>query len=250
VDPTKEWLMDVTVALLALQECDLEIRRSTKLLDELPEKRAILETRHKTDEVRQLKGKTDELVHRLERAIQANTDEVAGVDEKIASVQKTLDSGQVTNPKEVHNLSREMDALKRREDKLDNDTIVLMERLEKAREQVAKVETALERLAAREEQLIAEYRAKGGEVQSTLDSHKAQRSELAVFLGEELLGRYEAAAAAKGGIGAARLLDVTCSACRVELPAERLSELREGPDIGLCPNCRRLLVVRGADAAE
>jgi uncharacterized protein len=63
-----------------------------------------------------------------------------------------------------------------------------------------------------------------------------------------LLARYESTAAAKGGIGAAKLLDVACSACRVELPAERLRELREGPDIGLCPNCRRLLVVRGDDA--
>lgn len=242
--------MDVPAALLALQTCDLEIRRAAKLLDELPEKRAILETRHKADEVRQLKGKTEELVHRLERAITANTDEVATVDEKIVGVQKTLDSGQVTNPKEVHNLSREMDALKRREDKLDNDTIALMERLEKAREQVAKVEMALERLSAREKQLITEYRAKGGEMQTSLDSHKTQRAELAASLGDDLLARYETTAAAKGGIGAAKLLEVACSACRVELPAERLRELREGPDIGLCPNCRRLLVVRGADAVE
>lgn len=242
--------MDVPAALLALQTCDLEIRRAAKLLDELPEKRAILETRRKAEEVRQLRGKAQEVAHRLERAITANTDEVATVDEKIASVQKTLDSGQVTNPKEVHNLSREMDMLKRREDKLDNDTIALMERLEHAREQVAKVDTALERLSARENELIAAYRSKGGEVQSDLDTHKNQRAELAASLGDDLLARYEAAAAAKGGIGAAKLLEIACSVCRVELPAERLRELREGPDIGLCPNCRRLLVVRGDDATE
>jgi uncharacterized protein len=242
--------MDVPAALLALQTCDLEIRRATKLLDELPEKRAILETRHKAEEVRQLKGKAEEVVHRLERAIAANTDEVAAVDEKIAGVQKTLDSGQVTNPKEVHNLSREMDALKRREDKVDNDTIALMERLEHAREQVAKVDTALERLSGREKELIVAYQTKGGEVQRDLDAHRSQRIELVASLGDDLLARYESTAAAKGGIGAAKLLDVACSACRVELPAERLRELREGPDIGLCPNCRRLLVVRGDDVSE
>jgi uncharacterized protein len=211
--------MDVPAALLALQTCDLEIRRATKLLDELPEKRAILETRHKAEEVRQLKVKAEEVVHRLERAIAANTDEVAAVDEKIAGVQKTLDSGQVTNPKEVHNLSREMDALKRR-------------------------------LSGREKELIVAYQTKGGEVQRDLDAHRIQRIELVASLGDDLLARYESTAAAKGGIGAAKLLEVACSACRVELPAERLRELREGPDIGLCPNCRRLLVVRGDDASE
>lgn len=242
--------MEQPAALLALQSCDLEIRRAAKLLDEMPEKRAILEARHKAEEVRQLKTKAEELVHRLERAMAANTDEVSGLDEKIASVQATLDGGQVTNPKEVHNLSREMDALRRRKDKLDNDTLALMERAEKARDQVSKVEHALERLSARESELIAEYRKKGGEVQSTLQNQKSLRAELAASLGDELLGRYETAANAKGGIGAARLLDVACSACRVELPAERVSELRAGSDIGICPNCRRLLVVRGADEPE
>lgn len=241
--------MELPAALLALQECDLDIRRASKELDEMPEKRAILETRHKVAEVQELRDKAEELVHRLDRAITANNDEVAIVDEKIAAVQTTLDSGQVTNPKEVHNLSREMDALKRREDKLDNETITLMERAEKAREQVAKVDSALDRLAAREQELIAHYREKGGEVQARLEAQKKNRAELAASLGDDLLSRYEAAAAAKGGIGAARLLDVACSACRVELPAERVRELRAGPDIAVCPNCRRLLVVRGTDDA-
>lgn len=242
--------MDQPAALLALQECDLEIRRAAKQLEEMPEKRAILETRHKSAEVQQLRAKAEELVHRLDRAITANNDEVASVDEKIAAVQATLDSGQVTNPKEVHNLSREMDALKRREDKLDNETLSLMERAEKAREQVAKVDVALERLAAREAELIAVYQERGGELQTHVETRRNARDELAAAVGADLLAKYETAAEAKGGIGAARLLDVACSACRVELPAERVRELRDGPDIGICPNCRRLLVVRGADDAE
>jgi uncharacterized protein len=178
--------MDVPAALLALQTCDLEIRRATKLLDELPEKRAILETRHKAEEVRQLKGKgrrgrpSPGACHSCEhrRGRRSRRED--------RRVQKTLDSGQVTNPKEVHNLSREMDALKRREDKVDNDTIALMERLEHAREQVAKVDTALERLASREKELIVAYQTKGGEVQNDLDAHKSQRIELAASLGDDL----------------------------------------------------------------
>ena len=242
--------METPAALLALQTCDLEIRRAAKLLEEMPEKRAILETRHKADEVRALRAKAEELVHRLDRAITANNDEVATLDDKVAGVQATLDSGQITNPKEVHNLSREMDALRRRKDKLDNDTLSLMERAEKAREQVNTVDAALERLAHREEELIGRFRTKGTEVQSTLEAQKSRRAELAEVLGEELLGRYEAASGAKGGIGAASLTGSTCSACRVELPTERVVELQAGPDIGLCPNCRRLLVVRGADDGE
>lgn len=239
--------MELPVTLLTLQECDLEIRRASKELEEMPEKQAILKTRHKAADVRELRGKAEELVHRLDLAIKANNDEVALVDEKIRAVQTTLDSGEVNNPKEVHNLSREMDALKRREDKLDNETLSLMERAEKAREQVAKIDAALGTLAEREDELIARYQLKGGEVQARLEEKRALRSTLAADLGPELLERYESACETKGGIGAARLLGVTCSACRVELPAERVEELKSGPDIGVCPSCRRLLVVRGVD---
>jgi predicted nucleic acid-binding Zn-ribbon protein len=36
-----------------------------------------------------------------------------------------------------------------------------------------------------------------------------------------------------------------CSACRVGLPVGKVEELVKGPDVGVCPNCNRLLIVRG-----
>ncbi len=239
--------MEAPAALIALQASDLEIHRIDRALDELPEKKAILETRHKAEEVRTLRARAEEMAHRLERAIAAHNDETTGIDEKIAEVQKTLDSGRSANPKEVHNLSREMDALRRRKDKLENETIGLMEKLEKAREQVGKVDAALDQLSTREQGLIERYQAKGGEMQERRVAEHARREELAATLGADLLARYEEVRAAKHGIGAGRLEDTRCSACRVELPKERLADLKAGPDVGVCPSCRRLLVVRGAD---
>ena len=231
--------------LLSLQACDIDIRRAEKQLDELPEKRAILDVRHKAADVSKLREKAADLIHRLERDIAATNDEVAGIDTKIAEVQAALDSGEVSNPKEVHNLAREMDALKRRKDKLENETLQTMERLEKARGQAEKIDTALSQLSSKEAELVAEFREKGGEIQSSLERHRTRRSELASELSGGLLERYEATRSAKGGIGAARLDSHTCSACRMELPAERVRDLLAGGDIGVCPQCRRLLVVRG-----
>lgn len=241
--------MDAPSALIALQECDFEIHRAEKQLDGLPERRAILETRRRAAEVGELKAKADLLVSRLERKIAANNDEVSSIDDKIASVQATVDKGDVTNPKEVYNLSREIDALRRRKDKLDTETLGVMERLEKARGQVATVEEALRKLTANEASFIERFQDKGSQIQTTLEERKAQRSSLVAELDGDLVDRYETIRAAKGGIGAATLRDCACSACRVELPVERLRDLRAGPDIGLCPNCRRLLVVRSDDAA-
>ena len=242
--------MEPASALLALQASDVEIVRMTRALDELPEKRAILETRHKAEEVRTLHARAEEMAHRLERQIAANNDDIAAAVEKIAEVQRVLDRGEGINPKEVHNLSREMDALRRRTDKIENETLTLMEKAEKARAQVAKVDAALAQLAAREHALIAAYQEKGGELQRATEAERARRASIGGALDPELLARYESVRGMKGGVGAARLQETHCSACRVELPMERVSELRTGPDIAVCPSCRRLLVVRVADGAE
>ena len=48
----------------------------------------------------------------------------------------------------------------------------------------------------------------------------------------------------RGGVGVGRLDGDACSACRMSLPMERIRALEEGPDVAICPQCRRLIVVR------
>lgn len=235
--------MDQGAALLSLQETDLEIMRTEKRLDELPVKQQIIEVRKKTREVQELKHKAEELVAGLRRAISRNEDETAQLSEKLEAEQAKVMGGTITNPKEIQNLTREMDALRRRKEKLEMEDLGLMERAEKATGQVAKVDAALEQLAAREESLTERFRTEGGELQNALQGLTDARSGLTGRVGDELLSRYEALRSAKGGIGAASLQGLMCTACRMELPAQRVEELRAGPQIAICPACRRLLVI-------
>jgi hypothetical protein len=54
--------MEMARALLDLQEHDLALMRLGKQLDEMPEKRAILEARAKIVEITKLKERTDAVV--------------------------------------------------------------------------------------------------------------------------------------------------------------------------------------------
>lgn len=239
--------MDEGATLLRLQETDIEIRRGEKQLDELPVKRKIIDTRHKTKDVQALKAKAEHLVARLERAISRNEDETSQVSEKLEAEQAKVMSGDVTNPKEVQHITREMDALRRRREKLEMEDLELMERLEKSKLQVGKVEVALQQLATQEATLTEKFRAEGGEIQGTIEKLKAQRETLARSLSPQLLERYESVREAKGGVGAATLAGPACTACHMELPAQRLEELLAGPRIAVCPACRRLLVIPSSD---
>lgn len=236
--------MDQGETLLSLQETDLETIRTQKRLDELPVKQSILAIRQKTRDVQVLKTKTGDLVAGFARAMSRNEDETAQITDKLETEQEKVMSGEITNPKEIQHLTREMDALRRRKEKLEMEDLDLMERAEKAAGQVAKVDAALEQLATQEASLTAQFRTEGGELQTELEELAKSRTVLASRLDGELLGRYEALRTAKGGVGAALLKGHMCSACRMELPAQRIEELLAGPEIAVCPVCKRLLVIK------
>jgi predicted nucleic acid-binding Zn-ribbon protein len=229
-------------ALLALQEIDIEELRAERRLEELPEKRAILEVRHKQREIEELQGKADMLVNKLNAELKAHQDEISTLTEKIAGEQKKLD--ETSDHRQVQALTREMDGLRRRRDKIEMESLTLMERIEKAAGQVAKVHEALAQLATKEQAIIAKFQERGAEVQAEIATLKAKRDAAARHISASTLERYEQIRQSKGGVAVGRLTGDTCSACRMSLPAERVAALCAGPDIGTCTECRRLLVVR------
>jgi len=229
-------------ALLHLQSVDLEILRSKKRLDELPEKAAILKTRAKQREVTELKHRAETLVRKLEAELKARQDEISTLGAKIESEQAKLMS--TTDHRQVQAISREMDGLKRRVDKLEMESLQFMERIDKAKAQLATIDVALDGIAAQESELIEHFRSAGGALQATIAEMESERSAVAAALPAETLSRYEAVRASKGGVGVGLLDKGACTACHMSLPAERVRDLEAGPDVGVCPQCRRLIVVR------
>lgn len=238
--------MDESATLLELQEVDLAIARGERALDELPEKKAILENRAKQREVESLAGRADGVVAKLDAEIRRKQDETESVGSKLEEEQSKLMVGAVSDHKQVQHISREIDSLRRRKDKLEMETLQLMERLEKASAQRETVEKALSQLRERETQLIEQFRDHGGDLQNSIAEGQSKREQLARSLDADLLTRYENLREMKSGIGVGRLEGDSCSACRMQLPAEAVAALLAGPDIGICPSCHRLVVVRFA----
>lgn len=240
--------MQPSGALLELQTLDIEIMRAEKRLDELPEKRAILEARAKQREVATMAAKAKLLVNKLESELKARQDEITMLTEKIDGEQTKI--METTDHRQVQALTREMDGLKRRVDKLEMESMGFMERIEKANAQVKTIDEAVGKLGEKERALVDRFRQVGGEVQSEIAGFQKRRAAVASLIDAEMLGKYESLRAAKGGIGVGRLEGEQCSACRMALPAEKIRDLIAGGDVGLCPQCRRLIVVRTGDETD
>jgi predicted nucleic acid-binding Zn-ribbon protein len=234
--------MTQAALLLALQDLDIEIMRAKKRLDELPEKREILTLRQKTRDVTDLHGRADLLVKKLAADLKAHQDEISTLTEKIAVEQAKVMA--TTDHRAVQSITREMDGLKRRQDKMEMESLQLMERIDKAGAQMDKIDTALAQLADKDAHLVKRFQTVGGALQADIADMEHRRDETAASLNPDTLARYEKIRESKGGVGVGRLEGEACSACRMSLPAERLRELQSGDDVSVCPQCRRLIVVR------
>ncbi len=229
--------------LVALMEQDLEIARSEKALDELPEKRAVLQLRKRLREIQAVRDKAQGYCHKLDTMITHSNDDATSIQTKIDTEQAKVLSGTVTNPKELQNLTRELDALKRRKDAVEFEELGLMEKAEAGKEQLEKVEAALAEGAAREAGLIEAFKAKGGELQTRIGRMREDREKLAKTLPADLRARYESLRESKHGIAVGILKGELCTACRTQIPSHEAQALHAGPEVAECPNCKRVLVV-------
>lgn len=231
-------------ALLALVEQDLAIARAEKTLDELPEKLAVLQLRKRLKEIEALRDKAEVYCRKADGLVARANDEASALQSKIDSEQAKVLSGDVSNPKELQALTRELDALKRRKDAVEVDELDLMEKADASTAQLAKIEATLAEGASKEAALIKEFQVRGGALQSEIATMRKAREQVALELPDELRSRYEALRDAKHGIAVGVLEGNLCSACRTQIPAGEAQAIQSAAGIGECPNCRRMLVVR------
>jgi uncharacterized protein len=242
--------MEPARILVRLQEHDLKLMRLSRQLEEMPEKRAILQARQKLVEIRNLKERTAAAVRAIDSNMKQFEDDIQMTAGKIDTEQAKLLSGAIKIPKELQAISFELDSLKRRLDQLENELLAQMQKRETAMAQVEKVDAAVEAGERTEALLTERFRTRGGDILAQLDAGNTAREALMAQLPADLRDRYESLRTLKNGIAVGVLQSGMCSACRVGLPSGRVQTLLDGPDVAACPSCNRILVVRdGSDDA-
>lgn len=161
--------------------------------------------------------------------------------------QGLVDSGGVTNPKDLERMLHELESLTRRISDLEDVEIEVMERLEAAQTarseaeaqhvQVAADFTALE---SKRDERAAEIKAQGAAV-------TRERAQTVEGMPADLMDLYAKLRAQKGGIGVAALRARQCGGCRLTLDASILASIRDAAtdDVLRCEECGRILVRTG-----
>jgi predicted nucleic acid-binding Zn-ribbon protein len=231
--------------LLDLTATDHALLRLKKQLDDLPQRAKLLELRAKRAEVEAKAKQVAQMNTECSHTIKQLQDEETMLKDKTASVQAQIDA--TSNYKQATALAHEIEGFARRAEKIEFDMLKQFERSDKIAQVEEQVSATLARLTQQDEELFASYQEQAGALRKEAAASHELREKLAAKLPPDLLKRYEKARESKGGFGAAHIEGNHCSGCRVEFTEGQLAKLRDvkiGEEIGACPYCHRLLVVK------
>lgn len=233
--------MSDSKVLLDLQNCDTQIMRSKRELDELPEVKAIMECRAKRKEV---KGKQDQVVEMLDEVegkiakLQAEEERVIA---KINALQEKLDSN--ADYRATASITRDMEGQVKRQKSIAVEQDELLERQIKVDKLAEQVAEALAKVDHAEAHHTESFKQKGGAIKGRIAELEAQRTTLLARLDASMVQRYEALRAEKNGVAVSQLEGDHCTACRSTILDGMLAKLRKGDEIAECPNCHRMMIV-------
>ncbi|WP_432564357.1 zinc ribbon domain-containing protein [Kineococcus sp. SYSU DK003] len=229
--------------LLDLQTVDTRLaqlahRRAT--LPEQAELDGLVKERQRSNDIL-IAART--LVGDVERQVAKAEADVAQVRERAARNTRRLEAG-TGSAKDLQGLQHELESLARRQSVLEDEELVVMERLEQVQFAAAELTTTDTELAEQIEDVTARRDAALGEIATEETAVLARRQAIVMGIDDALVSLYEKVRAPRGGVGAALLRSRRCGGCQLELNASDLGEIRKAAsdDVVFCEECGRILV--------
>lgn len=219
---------------------DREVARAKKALENLPEAAQIVECRAKRKELKSKQDQVLELTDDVNDKLAKLGEEETELIEKLKELQKTLDTS--ADFRVANSITSEMETLVERQSVISEETDALLERQIKIDNLAAQVSDMLEKLDHKEHHLTEDFKEKGAELKSQIESLESRVDSAKGELSQELVQRYEKLKEQKKGLAIAYFEGGHCSACRMEFQTGALAKLKAGPEIGECPNCHRIFL--------
>ncbi len=227
------------VALLAeLNEIDLVVdgmlARQTQLTEALREPEPVKAARAGLAEAEAELAKWQDVQQERESAQQR-------AQGKLAQTEQKLYGGKVHNPKELEDLQRDQQQLRRQESQSEDDLLEALVAVESATEERSRRQTEVDRLSRDWAATQAKLRAERARLAAQLPAAQARQAAARRAVPPAYLKIYDSRRPRRGGRAVAEIEGDTCAACRVAVPPSKLAAARDGTELVYCDNCGRLL---------
>ena len=228
--------------LLELQTIDVDIIRVQKEIDELPQKAQLAALKEKHDDLDAKSAKVSAMRKRVETETMRLSTEDEILANKQLHAQELIDNAGA-DYRSVESHSKEMSGFAKRRAELDVKLAALMEEAQKIEGVQMQLDRALGIIERDEAQVEEAYNASVGALRANIEEMREGRSLKTDEIPGDLLNLYTETARKTGGVAIGRLNDNRCGVCRSMIEGGRLIELRAQAPLGVCPSCKRLLVI-------
>jgi predicted nucleic acid-binding Zn-ribbon protein len=160
---------------------------------------------------------------------------------KIQQVEASLYAGRVSNPKELQDLQKDAESLRRHLVTLEDQQLEAMMALEEAESADASAQSMLDEALASGAQHVRVLEAERASLQGEIVRLETERRAIAQGLDAQSLAHYDTLRAQKRGVAVAALSDGACNACGAPLPPSQRQAAHIGEQMIHCPSCGRLL---------
>jgi uncharacterized protein len=234
----------VQLRLLDLQALDTTLAQLAHRRKTLPELAEISRLDAAVDGLRDGIVRAETELSDLQREQDKFEREIDQVRARKSRDEERLNSGAITNPKQLQEIEHEIETLTRRQSDLEDGELEVMEKVET-------VQKELDALVAQREQhladrAVAEQRRDDAfaDIDADVERITAERAEMATTFPDDLLALYERIRAKEGGIGAAAIGHGRCGGCRLDLMQNEISDFRAAgtEDVLRHEECGRILV--------
>lgn len=148
---------------------------------------------------------------------------------------------QVKTNQEYAALMQELNSIKTEIDKIEEETIILMEKIDGIERALACEQKEVDKRRKELEAARKSNAEKEARLAEKLNNWEKVRSEKTISLPVELLHEYERIRRGRNGIALVEVKNNACQGCFMELPPQVISEMRLGQRFIFCENCNRLL---------
>lgn len=234
----------VQLRLLELQALDSALDRLAHRRRTLPELAEIDRLEKQVDALHDDTVRAETEVSDLAREQKKFEDEIEQVRTRRTRDEKHLNSGAVTDSKQLEELQHEVATLNKRQSDLEDSELEVMERAETAQAALDVIVAERSRLlAARDDASVARDKAIV-EIDDEVTRTTAERTEMAATFPADFLALYEKLRADQGGVGAGAISRGACGGCRLDLMQNEKADIRAAAvdDVLRHEECGRIMV--------
>lgn len=228
-------------ALYALQEIDIKIARVNALLATLT---GAKEQRKKYAVAKAALEAAEKTLTGYEVELKDSELKLKSIDEKRSGYEKRLYGGNISNPKELAAVEKEIAALKAQQGELDPRVLELYDLVEQSKGKADSAKQALEEAEKIARAAIKKEAAEKAHLEAELTRFNEERAEAAAKVTDRaLLSRYDSVRQKTGAGGIAKVVDGRCEGCHVAITAYIMRSLYTTDETQKCENCGRILLL-------